>query len=425
MTTTNTVMTPTIRQASRAWRFWVIVGVVAILVAFASILISGAVGSGGPPLSPTNASPEGSKALAQVLRQQGVTVTATTTMEATRTAATSPSDTTIFVVDGGHFLDANQLNELGRLSRHLIVMTPDFDQLDALAPEVALAGDVSGVVTADCTLRSVTQAGSVTGTGSGYRMIGTDPDALQCLDSGDNVHSLIQLTHNGALVTVVGTSAAFSNQFVINEGNAAFALGLLGDSSNLVWLLPSIDEAAGPTAADLTPAWVSVVIVMLIIVTIAAGFWRGRRFGPLVVENLPVVVRSSETMQGRARLYEKSSSRLHALDALRIGTIDRLGAKCGLPRSSSVDDIIRAVAAITHRPAPEIAHLLRDADPLSDADLVRLSDALLDLEGALDSAVQPQSTTIDSSVATTVQNQTQNPAQNTVQNTVQPTEPGE
>ncbi len=39
---------------------------------------------------------------------------------------------------------------------------------------------------------------------------------------------------------------------------------------------------------------------------IAAAFWRGRRFGPLVVENLPVTVRASETMLGRARLYEKS-----------------------------------------------------------------------------------------------------------------------
>ena len=65
-------------------------------------------------------------------------------------------------------------------------------------------------------------------------------------------------------------------------------------------------------------------MILLLLVFLAAAFWRGRRLGPLVVENLPVVVRASETMEGRARLYQKSSARLHALDALRIGAIQRL-----------------------------------------------------------------------------------------------------
>ena len=70
---------------------------------------------------------------------------------------------------------------------------------------------------------------------------------------------------------------------------------------------------------------------MLVLVALGAVFWRSRRVGPLVVENLPVVVRASETMEGRARLYERSNSRLHALDALRVGTVARLARTCGLP----------------------------------------------------------------------------------------------
>lgn len=395
MTNTAEVVTPTIRQAGRAWRFWVIAGVLAVLVTLASIVITGATGAAGKPLSPTDASPKGSKALAEVLRQHGVAVTTSDSMAATRAAAGSPADTTIFLVDDGHFLNAEQLVELSRLSSNLILMTPDFDQLNAVAPQVALAGTVSGVVHADCSLRPVTRAKTVTGTGSGFRVIGSDPDVVTCLGSGDDIFSLVQVVHSGTRVTVLGTTAAFSNQFVITEGNAAFALGLLGSTSNLVWMLPSIDEASGPTAAELTPAWVSDVLVLLIIATIAAGFWRGRRFGPLVVENLPVVVRSSETMRGRARLYEKSSSRLHALDSLRIGTVDRLGSLCGLPRVADVEEVIRAVAHVTRRPEPEIAQLLRDADPATEAELVRLSDSLLELERAVAAATRENSTTID------------------------------
>lgn len=395
MTNTAEVVTPTIRQAGRAWRFWVIAGVLAVLVTLASIVITGATGAAGKPLSPTDASPKGSKALAEVLRQHGVAVTSSDSMAATRAAAGSPADTTIFLVDDGHFLNAEQLVELSRLSSNLILMTPDFDQLNAVAPQVALAGTVSGVVHADCSLRPVTRAKTVTGTGSGFRVIGSDPEVVTCLGSGDDIFSLVQVVHSGTRVTVLGTTAAFSNQFVITEGNAAFALGLLGSTSNLVWMLPSIDEASGPTAAELTPAWVSDVLVLLIIATIAAGFWRGRRFGPLVVENLPVVVRSSETMRGRARLYEKSSSRLHALDSLRIGTVDRLGSLCGLPRVADVEEVIRAVVHVTRRPEPEIAQLLRDADPATEAELIRLSDALLELERAVAAATRENSTTID------------------------------
>ncbi|MBX3092784.1 MAG: DUF4350 domain-containing protein, partial [Cryobacterium sp.] len=108
--------TPTIRQAGRAWRFWIIAGVVAVVVALLSLAIAGAAGSAGRPLSPTDPHPQGAKALAEVLRQQGVTVTPTDSMVGVRRAAAVPAATTIFVVDDGHFLDADRLRELAHLS---------------------------------------------------------------------------------------------------------------------------------------------------------------------------------------------------------------------------------------------------------------------------------------------------------------------
>ncbi|MBB5632628.1 type IV secretory pathway VirB2 component (pilin) [Cryobacterium mesophilum] len=388
----TTVVTPTIRKAGRAVRFWIISGGTALIIAVIAIAITGIAGAAGRPLSPTDPHPTGSKAIAQVLRAQGVTVTSVDTVRSARDAAADPASTTIFLVDDDGYLGSSSLRELARLTDNLVVMTPDFDTLDTLAPEIALAGNVSGLLSADCGLRPVQQAGQVTGTGSGFRLIGTDADATQCLSSGNDIHSIIQLARDGKHVTVVGTRDAFTNQFVQDRGNAALALGLLGQTRNLVWMLPSIDEAAAegyPSIAELTPGWVSTLMALLVIAVIAAGFWRGRRFGPLVVENLPVVVRASETMHGRARLYEKASARLHALDALRMGTIDRLGALCGLPTVASVDDVIRAVSRDTGRQVPDIASLLRDAEPGGERDFIALSDALLDLERATAAATRP------------------------------------
>ena len=405
--TTPTVTTPTIRQAGRRLRFWIIVAVIAVVVAVATMIITGAGSPGGTPLAATSAGPAGSMAIAEVLRQQGVTVTATDGLAATSTAARTAANTTIFVVDDGGYLDGQQLKELSRISSHLILMTPSFDQLTDAVPEIAQAGSVTGELTAqgaaqgaaggaaDCALPAVTNAATVTGDGSGYRLIDTTADAESCLGSGDDIYSLIQLHRGDTLLTVIGTRAAFSNEQVAERGNAALALTLLGASENLLWYLPSIDDAAvpgAPSIGDLTPAWVSAVMALLLLVAIAAAFWRGRRLGPLVVENLPVTVRASETMEGRARLYQKSSARLRALDALRIGTIERLGTRCALPRLASVDEVILAVAAAIGRPPAEVGVLLRDEIPAGDADLVRLSDALQTLERVTATAIRPPTT---------------------------------
>lgn len=402
----STVITPTIRKKSRAIRYWIIAGAALVVVALLVMVVRGAGQGATVSLSPTDASPGGSKALAQVLRQQGVTVTATSGMSATRDAASAENfgaaNTTIFLVDDGGYLDADNLRELERIAARLIVMTPSFDQLDVLAPDVALAGNVDGTLTADCALPPVQRAASVTGSGSGYRIIGSEPDAVACLDSGDDIHSLIDIAHADSRVTVVGTREAFTNESLPLHGNAALALGLLGETPNLVWMMPTIADAAagGATIAELTPAWVSAVMALLILTTVAAGFWRGRRFGPLVVESLPVTVRASETMHGRARLYEKSAAELHALDALRMGTIDRLGAYCGLPLVATVDDVIRNVARVTGRQSAEVARIVRDDVPGNAKDLLRLSDELLELEASTAKATRPASATIDTTNTT-------------------------
>jgi hypothetical protein len=127
--------------------------------------------------------------------------------------------------------------------------------------------------------------------------------------------------------------------------------------------------------------------VLLGIVALAAALWRGRRFGPLVVEDLPVTVRASETMEGRARLYQRSSARRRALDALRVGTVARLASALRLGRAASVEEVAWAVADRLRRDPQQVRQLLLDADPATDAELVRLSDELLVLERDLRAAL--------------------------------------
>lgn len=137
------------------------------------------------------------------------------------------------------------------------------------------------------------------------------------------------------------------------------------------------------------PGWVLPTEFLAVLVVLAAALWRGRRFGPLVIERLPVIVRASETMEGRARLYQRASARRHALDSLRIGTIGRLASLCGLPVLATVDEIIGAVAALTASDPADIRALLVDEVPRNDAQLIALSNRLRELETTVASATRP------------------------------------
>jgi hypothetical protein len=182
------------------------------------------------------------------------------------------------------------------------------------------------------------------------------------------------------------------NEGVERSGNAALALNLLGQHRTLVWYLPGLADrpvTGPPDLAALTPGWVTPVLLLLVLVFVAAAVWRGRRFGPLVVENLPVVVRAGETREGRARLYQRSSARLRAADALRIGTIGRLAALAGLPRTATTGEVADAVAALAGVDRQRIRGLLVDDLPTTDAELIALSDHLAELERATATAVSP------------------------------------
>ena len=385
------VMTASTTTVLRRSVFWVAAAVFATVVSLIGLLFAGSLAE-SDPLSATNPAPGGAKAVVEVLRQQGVDVDVASTLAAATDAITDPDDTTLFYYDPDAILDSDQRAEAFAAAGHVVAVNPTFDQLADLTPDIAQAGAVSGAAEAGCDATVGTRAGSITSDGSGFRYTGDDAGAVTCFAAGDGVYSLVRVQTDGALVSVVGATDALSNEFVADRGNAAFALNLLGERENLVWYIPTaadLASAAPPTLGELSPDWVIPGTALALLTALAAAFWRGRRFGPLVVENLPVTVRANETMQGRARLYEKSSARLRALDALRIGAVERLARACGLPRVATVEQVVVGVAAVTRTDPARVRRVLIDDVPTTDRDLVRLSDELLTLERAVATSVTP------------------------------------
>ena len=374
------MQTATVRVTVKRWAYWAGAIAVALAVVFAGMVVRGT-SANQDYLSPVNAGPVGAKAVVEVLRQQGVDVTITTNLDDTLDALTP--DSTLAFFERDVFLDDDERDELYAAGSNLVLLDPSYDDLERVAEGVAPAGFVEGTLDADCSLDLGSRAPQILGDGNGYRVLEVEGErATGCYPSGDDIVSLVRVETDDRVVTVVGATDAFTNDKILGLDNAAFALNVLGETEQLVWYVPgSEDLPEGPaTVAELSPPWVLPAVLLAVLTLLAAAFWRGRRFGPLIVEDLPVTVKASETMNGRARLYETSSARLRALDSLRIGTVSRIGTLCGLPRAATVEEIVNAAAAASGRDPRDVRTLLLDATPFTDRDLVSLSDDLLELE---------------------------------------------
>ncbi|UIP58073.1 DUF4350 domain-containing protein [Agromyces marinus] len=386
-------ITPGLRASLGHRRAWIAIAAVLVAGAVLLVVLQGAVRPPGAPLASDNAAPDGAQALVRVLEAGGVEVEAVRSLDAAIDAGRGRA--TVFLHDDAGLLDRDRIRELAGSVDRIVVARPDFAALEVLAPGVRLAGGApDGLDEAACTLAPAERAG---GLSAGQQLLGIDDEAAAagfegCFASGDAFAVVAGPSPHGAEVVLVGSVTPFANATIDEAGNAALAIGLLGSGDRLVWYLPGpgdADAADAPTLGELMPGWASPLLVLLVLVTIAAGVRSGRRFGPLVFEDLPVDVPASETGEGRARLYARGSARGRALDQLRIATIRRLATMLRLPRAADVDAVAAAAAGATGLDAASVRTLLVDAEPHGDRDLVRLANELDDLERRTRAALSP------------------------------------
>lgn len=393
----------TARSVWRAARTPLLITALVLAVGVGTALLSAR-----PPATladPGSPSPEGSLALARLLGEQGVHVDRTADLtEAARATAGS----TLLVV-GTDRLTPQQARRLAGSGADLVLLTPPAAVLDAVEPRLTLLGERPEGEVRDpgCALGVARRAGPAAVSGASYGATGPAPVGVTaCYAAGDAAHGagLVVLTEVARAVTVLGDPTPLTNQHLAEEGNAALTMGLLGQHDRLVWVVPPLlPPTAGRGQAsigDLVGDPVRFGLVQLAVAVVLLAGWRARQLGRPVVEPLPVVVRASETTQGRGRLYRRAGARQAAAQALRTATVHHLAVALGLPLPAAADPgtVAVAAAAVAGRPTAEVAtllgagqHSLLDhpghpghpiplGEPADDAALIALADALDRLE---------------------------------------------
>ncbi|MFI2640490.1 DUF4350 domain-containing protein [Streptomyces sp. NPDC018610] len=381
-----TSVSPTARQAWTRAR-----GIVLALVLLLAAALAIAVLRSGDQhgrLDPRSADPYGSRAVAALLADHGVTTRVVTTLDQARTAATP--DTTLLVAVPDLLTDHQQTRlrtATTSSGARTVLIAPDTPSVGRLVPGVTAdpAPSFDNALTPACHLPAARRAGTAETGGVRYSVTARDGDS--CYPS-DGLPTLLRIPQpRGGDTVVLGAPDILYNDRLDEQGNASLALQLLGSRPHLVWYLPSLTDASAPDTGergffDLLPSGWLWGTLQLFVAAALAALWRARRFGPLVLERLPVAIHASETAEGRARLYRKVNARDRAADALRSTTRTRLAPLVGLPaaQAHTPEALLPALSAHLHGDAQPLQDLLFGPPPGDDAALVSLADRLDALE---------------------------------------------
>jgi hypothetical protein len=377
------------KNKARRWLVGVglAVGGVVLLIVLTAFLPESAAERVG---STTNNRANGTKALAQVLRADGVQVAQVTELD---DAADAGADETLAVWLDRDLSD-DAVARLDAVPADLVLIVVDpyaaSDAVRDLTAGAVEAWDMwlpEDAAEAGCSLPEAEAAGTVTVDDVGFWPIDASEDVELCFLAGYESSVLADLHTASHRVTLVGSTSVFRNGTITREGNAALALWTLGRHDRLTWYLPGDDaelvyggDAALPSVWSLLPEWSRAVLGLLVLAGLAAAAWRGRRLGRLVPEPLPVAVPASEVASGLGRLYRQAGARGHAAAGLRAATAHRLAVKLGLPLGAAAEVVAERVGLATGRPVGEVQALLYGRAPDTDAALADLARLLRQLE---------------------------------------------
>ncbi|MFC2620703.1 MAG: DUF4350 domain-containing protein, partial [Pauljensenia sp.] len=307
------VVTPTSRERFSAARPGLLLVAFTMIILVAIALFPKA-GYDDAPVGIRNKGVDGARALAQVLRDHGVSV-----REVSVSQAASVDDNTTLVV----IFPSRMSNEVATAleTRANVVYVGLEEAYGSFAPYMdGLRGTrtwkSSRTTGANCSSQAAQKAHSLTT--SDYVVSGTSSQWELCFPIDDSSYAYAERSEPGRFRALIPDSVRLRNRSITDEGNAALAINAIGRTPKVAWYSPTESDKLTDVDQNIAQSpYIAPAFLMMIGAGLLAAAARGRRLGPLTPERLPVEVPASETLIGKARLMRSRRAYDHAARALR------------------------------------------------------------------------------------------------------------
>ncbi len=375
----STVVTPTARNTLRRVAPMLILIAITLVTLYLTVLLP-SLDEDPRPLSSTNTTPNGARALVEVLREHGVEVDAAG--KVTEALGAAQDGATLVVVFPAR-MDPEVADAVEELPSVVYVGTETVygELIPGVSADAFLADDSTRLHSPSCSAPAAVKAGSVTNRGYGVLLDSKADGWTGCFPTADGSYGYAEGTTAAGWRAVMPDHRVLRNDSITEAGNAALAINAIARTGSVVWYLADPnDQLTDPPAVE-APFLIPLVIIICG-AGLLAGFAHGRRLGRLVPEVLPSYVPAAETLIGRGRLLRRSRDHAHSALALRTETATRLASRMGIPTNADAEELLAALVArgadrhVTH-------DLLWGPAPTTGEGLVALADALAQLEESI------------------------------------------
>jgi len=351
------------------WRAWVpyaLIVVSALLIAY----IGGAPDTGGAPLDPRSAAPDGAKALVDTLRALGATVTV-------EPAAPSASTTTaLLLTDRLVDKQIQPIEDWVQRGGTLVVADPNSHFSITRPTGRTIVGFIEPELERRCdepALRAVHRVLVPNG-----QLLRVPKGGFGCFTEGSSSAFLVSAPVGRGRVVQLGGAGGFINGRLDKVDNGLLAVTLLAPrrDSRVAVLQPAVAGAGNRSLTDLVSPRVKLALLQLAIAFAIVVLWRARRLGRPVLETQPVHIAGSELVAAVGSLLQRARGRPHAAALLRDDLRRTLTDRLGLPPETPPSRVADAAAARTGIAGDRVRAALEEPSPATEEDLVVLAQTV-------------------------------------------------
>lgn len=327
-------------------------GIVALVVVAA--YFGSARSNAGPPLDPESTSPDGAKALVELVGRLGGDI------DVAEGAPPADADVVLLLEDRLPNEQADDVEAWVRRGGTLVVTDPT----SLFTPRVG--GGIDGVLDGGCGVSGFAGVERIdVGEALGFR----DPvDADTCFPTGVG-ESFVTLQDSGdGTIVSLGGPDVFTNELLDEVDNAVLAGQLLaGDGRRTIFLRPTLAGGGDDGLVDLVEAPARAALLQLLIVFLVVVAWRARRLGDPVAEPQPVQIQGSELTNAVGRLLQNNRRPDRAAAILRDHARRDLSSLLGLPLDAAAEVVVATIVARTTLDDASVRRAVSDPVASDDA----------------------------------------------------------
>ncbi|MFV1990036.1 MAG: DUF4350 domain-containing protein [Acidimicrobiales bacterium] len=315
----------------------------------------------------------GTGALVLLLEGYGFDVQSTATLP-------EPDAGTLIVIARGTGVSDGELQQFADRGGRVLLVGREAGLPTADVDVVAGRGE--SLAQGSCTIPDLADTTRITSSQDALDVTLTEAASV-CFADGDSAR-VSQIALGRGLITWIGDVGLVQNENIADEENAELFVRLLGDAETVIFAdarmtaetpppesaPEDVEPSETPELFNLLPSWARLGLWQLVVALVLFIWWRSRRLGDPVVEDLPVEVPASEFVRASGRVMQRSRARSMSLAYIRRSFREDCGRWLGLSADAPADEWVRVVAGKTNEKPGAIRLLLYGAKPANEAELV-------------------------------------------------------